>query len=916
MINKKIYRSAIIIISFLLSFCAQISAPTGGPQDEEAPKILKSRPLNRDTGFTDKILYIKFDEYVQLNEINTKFFSSPPFLTLPDFRLKGKSLIIKLKEPLKDSTTYTLYFYNSIKDYNEGNQLEDLQLVFSTHAIVDSFEIAGYVYDAFKMEKYKDVFVMLYKNISDSVPYLQTPYFVARTDSAGYFNIKNIKPGNYKLFGLIDMNNNLLYDLPNENICFLDTNINADLKIKEFTDTIKIYDYVYDETKENIIDSTQRDSTSLRRVVEYLPNNLKLFVFSENRQKQFVNATQRNRREMCALKFNRELDSNFIIKPINFAADKYLLQKFKNKDSIVLWITDSNFIKNDTLKFEILFSQLDSLDNFFIDNDTVECIAKKLDKDTIYTKISTNLKTTYDLFKPIEIFTQVPINKIDTAKIEIFMLQDTVVETDLTQKIILSERQLPNLLLFTFARPLVKTPVINFYDFPEADSTDYKIIFNKTKDSITINISNQEIYNTKNLKFFLTYDNNYFFAQYQIFKIFYNLEILPQKIVSKKRDTNNKLQIVFAKNINADIRLNLLNDVKTPDWYDLKINNNVLNIDITDKNIANIDTLIIDFKASDYTDFEDKNISFTDTTSFVFKREKQKIISIYKTKKNNFYLLFNNNLETSPKITAINYGILNWYSTDFTKDTRIIEYTILSSEINKMKDFTFVAEYQDILPNDSILLLKDTFILANIKTQETKKTENNVKIKIKQDYLLTKDTAEFNKFYLAFNQKADKKYLLNIDSMAFTDNFNRYNDTLKYEFTINTKDSYGSLSLNLKNIGAMYYNTQQYDELNTDTTDIIIDKLPEGQAIIQIWDSKESNMLYEFFETADKTIKIDNIEPQNLIIKIIYDKNLNLKWDTGNYLFKQLPEKVFYYKTAVTVKSKFINEIDWTIETY
>jgi len=84
-----------LIMLFILS-CAKISAPSGGPKDEDPPLILKSQPPNSTVLFTGRSFAITFDEYVVLDRINEKFMVSPPLAKKPEIRLKGKSLLVSV----------------------------------------------------------------------------------------------------------------------------------------------------------------------------------------------------------------------------------------------------------------------------------------------------------------------------------------------------------------------------------------------------------------------------------------------------------------------------------------------------------------------------------------------------------------------------------------------------------------------------------------------------------------------------------------------------------------------------------------------------------------------------------------------------------------------------------------------------
>ena len=140
------------LLIILISACAKISSPSGGPRDRLPPVVVKSIPVNGAKNFKGKSIAITFDEYVVLDNINEKFMVSPPMKKKPRVFIKGKSVNVEFDEKLKDSTTYTFYFQDAIRDLNEGNILENYQFVFSTGPVIDSLSVTGNVYNAFNLE--------------------------------------------------------------------------------------------------------------------------------------------------------------------------------------------------------------------------------------------------------------------------------------------------------------------------------------------------------------------------------------------------------------------------------------------------------------------------------------------------------------------------------------------------------------------------------------------------------------------------------------------------------------------------------------------------------------------------------------------------------------------------------------------
>ena len=99
---KKVFIYLFIITgTFLLVNCAKMGSITGGPKDEDPPKVVGSTPLNYSTKFTGKRIDITFDEFITLNNVNQALVISPPLSGKPDVRLKGKTVQVILEGDLR-----------------------------------------------------------------------------------------------------------------------------------------------------------------------------------------------------------------------------------------------------------------------------------------------------------------------------------------------------------------------------------------------------------------------------------------------------------------------------------------------------------------------------------------------------------------------------------------------------------------------------------------------------------------------------------------------------------------------------------------------------------------------------------------------------------------------------------------------
>ena len=192
----------------LLTACASIGNPDGGPYDEVAPSFVSSTPQPYATAVKDGKIVLEFNENIKLEKAFEKVVVSPPQLEMPEINYSGKRITIQLLDTLKPNTTYSVDFNDAVVDNNEGNPLENFAFVFSTGNNVDTLAVSGTVLDASNLEPIKGMLVGAYKAGSDTL-FSTTPFErLSRTDSRGRFTIKGLAPGSYRIYALADANQN------------------------------------------------------------------------------------------------------------------------------------------------------------------------------------------------------------------------------------------------------------------------------------------------------------------------------------------------------------------------------------------------------------------------------------------------------------------------------------------------------------------------------------------------------------------------------------------------------------------------------------------------------------------------------------------------------------------------------------
>jgi len=226
--------------------CARQGSPTGGPKDETPPVFLKADPdtlaTNIDVNLQEAT--INFDEYILLKEYSKNVVVSPSFQIPPIVTpqaLAKKYISIKFQEPLLPNTTYSFNFGDAIQDFNENNKLSNFQYVFSTGSFIDSLKVTGRVNSSYDFKGPEKILVGLYKVDSaykDSIILQKKPYYIARANDKGEYQLNYLASGKYKLIAFEDKVENVMYDYGKERLAFhnepIELNANQQINLNLF----------------------------------------------------------------------------------------------------------------------------------------------------------------------------------------------------------------------------------------------------------------------------------------------------------------------------------------------------------------------------------------------------------------------------------------------------------------------------------------------------------------------------------------------------------------------------------------------------------------------------------------------------------------------------------------------------------
>ena len=414
-------RFLIAVPVIVICGCAKISAPTGGPRDKLPPVVVESDPVSGAKNFRRKTLQITFNEFVVLDNINDKFMISPPMKKKPRIFIKGKSVNVEFNEELKDSTTYTLYFQDAIRDLNEGNIIDNFKLVFSTGPVIDSLSVTGNVFNARDLEVPEKTQVLMYSELADSAVEKHIPAYISRVNEDGYFRIDNVRSGTFRLYALKDGDNSKNYNLPDEEFAFMNSPVEVS--------TEKSYiPFVKDTTKVKKIVDPKKVAETVNLKTEY-----HLMLFEGPRKSHYLTSSGRTLKYQLIYTLSLPPDSmkfGFYIPDVDSA--RYLLERSRNRDTLKVWLTDSTLYSQAQISTIVNYPFTDTLGVLGYKQDTIlmRFIAPRAPrvvkiKRPVFT-VSSNINSGF--LKPGQIImlrAETPFIKPDASRIHLYEMADT-----------------------------------------------------------------------------------------------------------------------------------------------------------------------------------------------------------------------------------------------------------------------------------------------------------------------------------------------------------------------------------------------------------------------------------------------------------------------------------------------------------
>lgn len=425
-----------VIAAAILAACASIGRPSGGAYDMAPPVFTGSNPPPGSVNIDRGRITVSFNENVQLEDAANKVVVSPAQKQMPQINVNGHNVTVELRDTLLPNTTYTIDFSDAVRDLNEGNVLDGFAIDFSTGDTVDSLQISGMVLEARNLEPAQGMLVGVHSDLSDSALWTRQFDRIAKTNSKGQFTVRNLKPGNYRVYAVKDINRDYKWDR-SEDVAFYDVAVSPSSGIITVEDSI-----VNDNGNDTVVTSD---------VVQFLPNDLLLTWFNEDYKPQYLKNYTRPQRDIISLEFGAPSDTLPEVTLINAPGGPRPMNRWAvldaavSGDTLQYWITDTAIAAMDTLRIAARYLKTDTTDALSWTNDTLRFTfktpkqkarkPKRKDNDTTAVdsvppvellKFTAATGSSHDVYAPLVFKSEYPIDTIYESGMRLETLVDTI----------------------------------------------------------------------------------------------------------------------------------------------------------------------------------------------------------------------------------------------------------------------------------------------------------------------------------------------------------------------------------------------------------------------------------------------------------------------------------------------------------
>lgn len=201
-------RRSLIALAAVLSACASVSAPPGGPEDKAPPQLVRVTPDTNAVNVKDNAVSFFFDETINDRGTGAQavdaYFLVSPSDGAAHVSWHRSRIDVKPRKGFRPNTAYTVQLLPGLTDLRSNVMKGGASIVFSTGPTIPAERITGIAFDWPAERPAANAYMEAVT--PDSIIYL------AQADSVGRFSIGPLSAGSYLVRAIIDQNSNRALD--------------------------------------------------------------------------------------------------------------------------------------------------------------------------------------------------------------------------------------------------------------------------------------------------------------------------------------------------------------------------------------------------------------------------------------------------------------------------------------------------------------------------------------------------------------------------------------------------------------------------------------------------------------------------------------------------------------------------------
>ena len=271
------------VLAVLLQSCAKQVFPPGGPEDKTPPRVIEASPAAYAAGVRlDAKIWVAFSEAMDRRTTEQSIFVAPNPGDDMDFRWWRNKVTVGLPGTLEPGRTYVVTVGTGAEDQHRNRLAASYSFAFSTGPTLDRGSIYGRVAGirgpelpearasaALPGRSGTPTYIWAYDvHKGDLDPSTNRPGYTTQTDQQGFYTLRFLSPGTYRVFAFTDTDRDREYT-PEKDALGVPAN---DVVLSSGADSIGLGDLY----------PTRRDTTLPRLISARAPDNTHVVLrFSE-----------------------------------------------------------------------------------------------------------------------------------------------------------------------------------------------------------------------------------------------------------------------------------------------------------------------------------------------------------------------------------------------------------------------------------------------------------------------------------------------------------------------------------------------------------------------------------------------------------------------------------------------------------